>query len=80
MIKTILVFLFVGFCFSQDSTSVEVRIEEQMKELKDMRIQVQTTIINAQKQIEISEEDLGRIDYTEFVLKQLLDSQEQDID
>ena len=81
MLKIISVFLLVGFCFSQDSTSVEqklgdvgkMRIEEQVKALSDLRIQVQNTIISAKSQIEISEDDLEKIAYAEFILRKLLD-------
>ena len=86
--KILPLILLLGFCFAQDSTSVveklgevgEMRIEEQMKALNDLRIGVQNTIIAARSQIEMSEGDLGRITYAEFILGQLLDPPEQNTD
>ncbi len=88
MYKILTLILLFSFCFAQDSTSVEqklgevaqMRIDKQFDALRDLRLEVQNTIITAQNQIETSEKDLGRIGYAEFILKRLLDSPEQDTD
>ena len=88
MLKIILAFLLVSFCFAQDSTEVtlklgevgQMRIDLQIDELAKLRLEVQNTIIMAQMQIATSQEDLSRISYAEFILNQLLDPSEQDID
>lgn len=89
MLKIISVFLLIGFCFAQDSTEVtlklgevgKMRIDLQIDELAKMRLEVQNTIIMAQAQIITSQQDIGRIDYAEFILKKVLvDPPEQDTD
>ena len=80
MIKIIIIILF-GFLLAQDSTSVEdrlnevakLRIENQMQELANLRLEVQAQILSSTEQIEISKEDLGRIDFAGMTLNKLLD-------
>ena len=86
MYKILSFVLLFSFCFSQDSTSVEqklgevaqMRIDKQFDALKDLRLEVQNTIISAKSQIEISEDDLEKIAYAEFILRKLLDHLETD--
>ena len=69
MIKFLLI-LSLGFCFAQDSTAIKLMIDEQIK--------LGTTI---QEQVTQGQVDLGKIEYSIFVLNEMLKPpKEEEID
>ena len=68
LIKILL--LLVGFCFAQDSTAIQLQIDKQ--------IELGNTI---QKQVTQGQIDLGKIEYSIFILNEMLEPpiEEEDI-
>ena len=59
--RTFLILLMFGFCYSQDSTAIQLQIDKQVK------------LGNAiQEQIMQGQSDLGKIEYSIFVLNEML--------
>ena len=66
----ILILLLVGFCFAQDSTAIQLQIDKQ--------IELGKTI---QEQVTQGQLDLGKIEYSIFVLNEMLKPpKEEEID
>ena len=59
--KTFLVILMLGFCYAQDSTAINLKIDEQIK----LRNTLQEQVMQGQL-------DLQKLDYAIFVLQEML--------
>ena len=70
MAKTFLmVFIMAGFCFAQDSTAIYLQIDKQIELAKTI-----------QEQVIQGQADLGKIEYTVFVLNEMLKPPEEETD